>query len=77
MTLASTGAADLAASSDAKHRPSSDAKHVFVPSERGNKKESKERVDLRDHSMAITVTVFTQGLTRGERPSHLGHAHLQ
>lgn len=78
MTLARTGTADFAASCDTQHRPSSDAKHMFVPNERGIKKESQERVDLTDYSMTVTGTqVFTQGLTPGECPSHLDHAHLQ
>lgn len=59
---------DFAASSDAKHRPSS----IHVPNYKGNKKEAKERVDLTDYSVALTMTGIFPELDLLRMPSPFG-----
>lgn len=59
---------DFAASSDAKHRPSS----IQVPNYKGNQKEAKERVGLTDYSMALTMTGIFPELDLLRMPSPFG-----
>lgn len=68
-TLASAGAADFTASSDARHRP---AQYMFVPHYRGHTQEARGRADLTDHSTAVTVTGIYIGLDSPRLPFPFG-----